>query len=101
MTLRLIPIAVATVVALALSACGGHRPKFKPGDHVIRKLTGERAIVAGRTRFLIDDMYWLKMPGGLTADEYPQRLAGLGERTLQNWHLDYPYYEEDLVLSDD
>jgi hypothetical protein len=94
-------MAVAAAVALVLSACGGHRAKFKPGDHVIRKLTGQRAIVAGRTRFLTDDIYWLKMPGGLTEDDYPQRLAGPGERTLQNWHLDYPYYEDDLVLSHD
>jgi hypothetical protein len=81
MTLRMIRIAVAAAAALALSACDmGHHAKFKPGDHVIRKLTGERALVYAHFRPFADDIYWLKMPGRV--DE------ALVSPKNANWHFD-------------
>src|SRR2546423_297904 len=103
MTLRILSMAVAAAAALALGACDmGHRAKFKPGDHVIRKLTGERAVVFARLRPFTDDIYWLKMPGG-TKDGDPMLgvLAEPGEHTNHNWHFEGAFCEDDLVLSHD
>jgi hypothetical protein len=85
--------AIVSATALVLIACGGHRAKFELRDHVIRKLTGEKAIVAARMRPFAHDIYWLRMPGGLSDHEFSPRGA--------NWHLDGPFYEDDLVLSHD
>jgi hypothetical protein len=98
----MISMAIAAAVALAVSACGGHRATFKPGDHVIRKLTGERAIVAVRMRPFADDIYWLKMHGGPEDnDVLLGALAAPGEHTKYNWHFEGRFYEDDLVLSHD
>jgi hypothetical protein len=93
MTLRMIPIAVAAAVALSLSACDmGHRAKFKPGDRVMRKLTSERAIVYAHFRPFADDIYWLKLPRYVRGEPWFGSQKG-------NWHLDGPFYEDDLVLA--
>ena len=98
MTLRTNSIAVAAAAALALSACDmGHRAKFKPGDHVIRKLTGEKAVVAGRLRPFAHDIYWLKLPGRVDIEA----AGGWFASKNGDYHIDGPYYESDLVLARD
>jgi hypothetical protein len=98
MTLRMIPIAFAAAAALALSACDmGRRAKFKPGDRVIRKLTSERAVVYAHFRPFADDIYWLKMPGRVAFGAAGPWFAS----KKGDWHLDGPFYEDDLVLAAD
>jgi hypothetical protein len=90
----MIPIAVVTAAAFAFSGCDmGHRAKFKPGDHVIRKLTSERAVVYAHLRLFADDIYWLKLPGWVDDPWFASKKG--------NWHIDGPYYENDLVLAPD
>jgi hypothetical protein len=71
----------------------GHRAKFKPGDHVIRKLASERAVVYAHFRPFADDIYWLKLPGWVDDPWFASKKG--------NWHIDGPYYETDLVLAPD
>jgi hypothetical protein len=98
MTLRTISIAVAAAAALALSACDmGHRAKFKPGDHVIRKLTSERGVVCAHFRPFVDDIYWLKLPGRVDINAVGHWFAS----KEGDYHIDGPYYENDLVLARD
>src|SRR6478672_4704458 len=98
MTLRMIPIAVAAAAALALNACDmGHHAKLKPGDHVVRKLTSEKAVVYAHFRPFADDIYWLKLPGRVGWEAAgPSFSSKKGD-----WHLDGPFYEDDLVLATD
>ena len=75
----------------------GHRAKFKPGDHVIRKLTSERAVVFAHFRPFADDIYWLRLPGRVDINA----AGGWFVSRKGDFHIDGPYSENDLVLAPD
>jgi len=103
----------ATVLFLALGACGKPVAKFHPGDKVRVSLTQTEGVVVLRTRFFQENQYRLKVPGdsavflpaGTRFREaawhayWAAKYADIDEPYLPNpWHDEGPFYESDLKL---
>jgi|ERR1044072_3193818 hypothetical protein len=104
------------VGVLALTACEDHA-KFHLGDHVKVKLGNTEGIVVVHLRPYVDDLYYLKVPGGsnaldLTTDDASLmmylRQYGVTEVTPETrklldapgerWHYEGPYYDGQLEI---
>jgi hypothetical protein len=106
----------ATVLFLALGACGKPVAKFHPGDKVRVSLTQTEGVVVLRTRLFQEDQYRLKVPGDSSvfwpagtrfrvaamdaySDAYLAKYGIINEPYVPNpWHDEGPFYESDLEL---
>jgi hypothetical protein len=107
----------ATVLFLALGACGKPVAKFHPGDKVRVKLAQTEGVVVLRTRLFQEDQYRLKVAGDSSVflpaatrfrvaawdaywDAYWEAKYGhIHVPYVPNpWHDEGPFYESDLEL---
>jgi hypothetical protein len=93
--MRLRALLFAVTVVVSTTSCEKlPAPKFKPGDRV-RTIMGAEGVVALRTRFFVDDVYYVRLPGPdpEAASLYP---GWWGAK--QRYHYSGPYDAADLRL---
>jgi hypothetical protein len=87
-------IFLVSIIASTTSCEKSPAPKFKPCDKV-KTIMGAEGVVALRTRFFIDDVYYLRLagPDPEVAAMYPKWWA-----VKQSYHYSGPYDAADLRL---
>ncbi len=88
------PIFAVTLLASTTSCEKSPAPKFKPGDNVVT-IMGAEGVVALRTRFFLDDVYYVKLPG---PDPEAVLRRPYGPVAQVPFHFSGPYDVADLRL---
>ena len=95
LTKRWIAPIIALTLAVGTTSCEkSPAPKFKPGDRVVT-IMGAEGIVALRTRFSVDDVYYIRLAG---PDPEAVLRRPYGPVASAGFHFSGPYYEADLRL---
>ena len=93
--MRSLVVLLAATLVIGLTSCEkAPPPKFKAGDKV-KTIMGAEGVVCLRTRFFVDDIYYVRLPGPdpEAASLYP---GWWGAK--QPYHYSGPYDAADLRL---